>query len=74
VDKLEILRKHLSLKVHISDSDFNKFIELTERVKLSKGEMFIREGRIAKHQAFLLSGVMGAYNLDAKGSINLSSG
>jgi len=67
MNKLEILRKHLKLKVDISDSDFNKFIELTERVKLTKGEMFIREGRVAKHQAFLLSGVMGAYNVDPKG-------
>jgi len=64
---LEILRKHLKLKVDISDSDFEKFINLTETVQLKKHELLVREGRVAKWQAFLLSGVMGAYAVDNKG-------
>jgi len=67
LNKLEILRKHLALKVDISDVDFDKFITLTKEAAVKKGELFIREGQVAKHQAFLLSGVMGAYNVDHKG-------
>jgi CRP-like cAMP-binding protein len=67
MDKLEVLRKHLKLKVNISDIDFEKFITFTERKLIKKGEFFVREGRVARYQAFLLRGVMGAYRVDSKG-------
>lgn len=64
---IEILRKHLSLKVDISDTDFDKYIGLTKRIQLKKGELFLREGKIAKYQAFLLNGVMTTYTVGKKG-------
>lgn len=67
MDNLEILRKHLKLKVNISDADFEKFVNLTEKIQLKKHELLVREGRVAKWQAFLLSGVMGTYAVDNKG-------
>lgn len=67
MNKLEILRKHLSLKVDISNADFDKYIGLTKRIHLKKGEFFLREGKIAKYQAFLLNGVMTTYTIDKKG-------
>lgn len=67
MDKLEILRKHLALKVDISNPDFDKYISLTKRVQLKKGEFFLREGKVAKYQAFLLSGVTTTYTVDKKG-------
>lgn len=72
MNKLDILCKHLNLKVDISDADFEKFVALTERKKIKKGNFFVREGRVARHQAFLLSGVMGVYNVDVKGEKHIS--
>lgn len=67
MDKLNVLRKHLALKVDISPVDFDRFVSLTTRKKLKKGELFLREGQTAKLQAFILSGVMTSYSIDAKG-------
>lgn len=67
MEELDILRKHLSLKVDIKSSDFDEFIGLTKIVHFKKGEFFLREGKVARYQAFLLKGVMVSYTIDKKG-------
>ncbi|MCF6360550.1 MAG: Crp/Fnr family transcriptional regulator [Cyclobacteriaceae bacterium] len=67
MDKLEFLKKHLALKVDVSDSDFDKFVGLTKTISLKKGEFFLRASKIARYQVFLLSGVMATYTVDKKG-------
>lgn len=71
MDRLKVLRNHLKLKVDISEVDFEKFISLTKSNQLKKGEFFLREGKIAKYQAFLLKGVMTSYTVDKKGEKHL---
>jgi CRP-like cAMP-binding protein len=67
MENLDLLFKHLSLKVDISQEDLNKFVTLTKTLQLKKGDFFLREGRVARYQAFLLSGVMASYSTDKKG-------
>lgn len=67
MDKLDVLRKHIALKVDISPSDFDKYVAFTAYKEVEKGDFFLREGQVAKYQAFLLSGVMASYSIDSKG-------
>ena len=67
MEKLDVLRKHIALKVDISPSDFDKYVELTTYKEIKKGEFFLREGQVAKYQAFLMRGVMASYSIDNKG-------
>jgi CRP-like cAMP-binding protein len=67
MENLDLLYKHLSLKVDIGEDDFNKFVTLTKTVQLKKGDFFLREGRVARYQAFLLRGVLASYSIDEKG-------
>lgn len=67
MDKLDVLRKHLALKVDISSSDFDRFVALTATRTIKKGEFFVREGKVARYQAFVLRGVLASYSVDAKG-------
>lgn len=66
-NQLKVLKNHLALKVDISQADVDRFIGFTERKQFKRGDFFLRQGRIARHMAFLLSGVMCAYAVDNKG-------
>ncbi len=66
-EKLAVLRQHLLLKVAINQTEIDKFLGFTERRQYKKGDFFLRQGRVARHIAFLLSGVMSTYSLDAQG-------
>ena len=67
MDKLDILQKHISLKVDIDSVDLDRFVALTIPRTIEKGEFFIRTGQVARYQAFVLKGVLASYSIDTKG-------
>lgn len=67
MNKLDVLRKHIALKVDVSPSDLDRFVALATTKKIEKGEFFVREGQVARYQAFVLSGVLASYSVDGKG-------
>ncbi len=62
------LYNNLTEKITITDGDYNKFLELTKSVSISKNDFFIHEGNVSKYIAFVNSGVLYSYTIDKKGN------
>jgi CRP-like cAMP-binding protein len=62
-----LLFKNINEKVKLSEEDFDKFLALTKTIIINKNDFFINEGNLAKHIAYINSGVLYSYSIDDKG-------
>jgi CRP-like cAMP-binding protein len=64
----EVLRKYLSeKKVLLTDEQFSKWSSTFVERKIKKHDFLLKEGEVAKHSFFTVSGCLRMYTIDGKG-------
>lgn len=64
---LELLRKHIEKRVHLTDEEFNISSKYFIPKKFKKHQFFLNEGDVDRYLGFVVSGCLRKYKIDSKG-------
>lgn len=65
---MTILTEHIDSILSLKDEEIMKIEESFKTIHVSKGESWIKQGKICKHIAFLVSGKLRTFYIDALGN------
>lgn len=65
---MTILTEHIDSILSLTDEEIMKIEESFKIIHISKGESWIKQGKICKHIAFLVSGKLRTYYIDELGN------
>lgn len=63
----ELIKKHISQFIHLTDEEFDFFLSLTKSRKLRKRQYLLQAGDICRYESFVTQGCLRAYSVDEKG-------
>ncbi len=63
----QIFKEHLQKFISVSDEEFEQILRYFKIIRVSKKEILQHEGKICRHQYFVLTGCLRKYLLNEKG-------